>query len=277
MYILDIFGRFLAPLPVRGKVRLAESLLRNVNAAEIISHPAKGVTIHLRPEMRIERWMWAGAYETKLVSVLKRFLEPGMTFLDIGANIGFFSTLAAGLVGTTGRVYAFEPNPTCLSRLKLNLKPHPWATIYPVAACDQATTADFYQNHRADEQGWGSLLQSDELATPLKVLVVRLDDWYREHSVGRIDFLKIDVEGAEFQVLTGAVDLLRTLRPVIVIELNATCLARDHHNIKDVLRLLTDADYDMFSLDSEDALGIPQEAARIHSRLSRFLGKPIGF
>ena len=80
---MTVLQRALELLPIRGKGRVAEMVLSHMTG-EIDCHPLPGVTVHLRADQRIERWMWAGAYESELVSLLKRTLQPGMTVLDIG-------------------------------------------------------------------------------------------------------------------------------------------------------------------------------------------------
>ena len=97
-------------LPIRGKGRLADAVLSNRNG-EFECHPLPGVTVSVRANQQIERWMWAGAYETELVSLLKRTLKPGMTFLDLGANIGYFSVIAAALVKESGQVHGLKLYP----------------------------------------------------------------------------------------------------------------------------------------------------------------------
>jgi hypothetical protein len=119
-------------LPIRGKGRLADVVLSNMDG-EFECHPLPGVTVSVRANQQIERWMWAGAYETELVSLLKKTLKPGMTFLDLGANIGYFSVIAAALVKDSGQVHAFEPMPQNLDRLRKNLAPFRWATAQPYA------------------------------------------------------------------------------------------------------------------------------------------------
>ena len=119
-------------LPIRGKGRFADTVLSNMNG-EFECHPLPGVTVSLRANQQIERWMWAGAYEAELVSLLKKTLKLGMAFLDIGANIGYFSVIAAAIVKDAGQVHAFEPMPQNLDRLRKNLAPFRWATAQPYA------------------------------------------------------------------------------------------------------------------------------------------------
>lgn len=132
MGYLDILQRALEPLPIRGKGRFADFMLSR-KQQEIACHPVRGATVFLESGQYAERWMWAGAYERQLVAFLKSFLRPGMTVFDLGANIGYFSVIAAALVGSKGRVHSFEPMPHNFERLRRNLQPFPWATLHNCA------------------------------------------------------------------------------------------------------------------------------------------------
>jgi hypothetical protein len=171
---LPIVQRVLEATPIRGKGRIAELLLKSA-ATEVTCHPLSGLTIRLNPQQRIERLMWAGAYESSLVRKLKSFLKPGMVFLDLGANIGYFSAIAAALVGTTGRVFAFEPSPRCFTNLKRNLRRSGQAAIYNCAASDTNGPCPFYLH--PEENGWGSLFADRDLTERIDVDTIRLDDW----------------------------------------------------------------------------------------------------
>jgi FkbM family methyltransferase len=241
MGFLNILQRTIEPLPIRGKVRLAEAIFRHVRSRELECHPLPGITVSLRTNQRIERWMWAGAYERELVQLMKRTLKSGMTVLDVGANIGYFSALASGLVGDSGQVHAFEPMPQNLSRLQQNLSSFRWAHPYPYAVGNATGKAVIYFNE--SEAGWASLLISNDLERRAEIDVIRLDDWVRHHGVNRIDFMKMDIEGGEFHALQGAQEMLSRFRPVIVAELNAVCLARAHRKPEDVLALLRGLGY----------------------------------
>ena len=238
--LLSIVQRVLEVTPVRGKGRLAELLLE-AKQREVTCHPLPGLTIHLNPGQRIERLMWAGAYEVGLVRMLKSFLKPGMFFVDLGANIGYFSAIAGALVGPAGRVFAFEPSPSCSGRLQQNLRPFQQATTYTCAASNTNGRRAFYLH--ASENGWGSLLVDRDLTECIQVDTIRLDDWVQRAGIERLDFMKIDIEGSEYAALLGASALLGRFRPVVVAELNGVCLARNHHTPDDVLHLLREAGY----------------------------------
>jgi FkbM family methyltransferase len=186
---------------------------------------------------------------------MKRTLKSGMTVLDVGANIGYFSALASGLVGSSGQVHAFEPMPQNLSRLRQNLSAFRWAYPYPYAVGDATGTAEIYFNE--SEAGWASLLIGHDLELRAEIDLIRLDDWVRDHAVNRIDFMKMDIEGGEFHALQGAQEMLSRFRPVIVAELNAVCLARDHRKPEDVLALLRGLGY-RCSPFKDGVLAVPQ-------------------
>jgi FkbM family methyltransferase len=238
--LLRIVQRVLEVTPIRGKGRLAELVFRG-KATEITCHPLSGVTIHLNPQQRIERLMWAGAYEPDLVRMLKSFLKPGMVFLDLGANVGYFSAIAAALVGVHGRVFAFEPAPNCFTRLQRNLSVFPQAFVYNCAASDRPGQTGFYLHSKED--GWGSLFSDQDLRERIEVNTIRLDDWAQDAAIERVDFLKIDIEGGEYRALLGAQALLKRFRPLVIAELNTVCLSRDQRTPDDVLDLLAEAQY----------------------------------
>lgn len=237
---LSPIQRALEAIPVRGKGRLADLLLAGKNK-EVTCHPLPGLAIHLHSEQRIERLMWAGAYERGLVRILKSFLKPGMVFADLGANIGYFSAIAAALVGATGHVFAFEPCPRCFLSLQRNLSGFEQAVVCNWAASDTVGPAFLY--FHANEDGWGSLFPAPELINQVQVNTIRLDDWARQAGPPRLDFLKIDIEGSEYAALRGAQEVLRRFRPIVIAELNRVCLARDRRSPEDVVRLLCAAGY----------------------------------
>ena len=133
MRTLNAFQKTLELLPIRGRGRLANIILQVLKPDELECHPLPDVTVFLRPSQRIERLMWGSAYERDLVDLFKSTLKPGMTVIDVGANIGYFSAIAAGLVGSEGGVHAFEPIPECFVRLTRNLSSFRWSHAYPYA------------------------------------------------------------------------------------------------------------------------------------------------
>jgi FkbM family methyltransferase len=271
MKALNALQKTLELLPIRGKGWLTNIALQALKPNELECHPLRDVTVFLRPSQRIERWMWAAAYERDLVDLFKSTLKPGMTVLDVGANIGYFSAIAAGLVGSEGSVYAFEPVPECFARLQRNLSSFRWSHAYPCAVGDATGMATIHFNEH--ELGWGSLLSDKDLTLATVVQLISLDDWMLREGIRSLHFIKMDVEGGEYRVLQGAARTLHDLRPIIAAELNSVCLSRDHHTPEDVIQLLQSAEYQTFSFNN-GVLAIPREDGHVLSELRAYTKNP---
>jgi len=164
----------------------------------------------------------AGDYEPHLTAVFERYCRPGMTVVDVGANLGYYALLAARLVGASGRVVALEPNSeNCrllLSSLRLGGVTN--VELIPVA-CDAAPGWAYYSTHVGSN---GGLVDDNDLLGRPGVVVptFRLDDVVS----GPVHFLKLDVEGAEGRVVRGATKVLERDRPIVTTELKEEMLGR---------------------------------------------------
>jgi FkbM family methyltransferase len=164
----------------------------------------------------------SGEYEPHLTAVFERYCTPGMTVVDVGANLGYYSLLASKLVGAAGRVVALEPNSENCRLLLSSLRMHGVSnvTVLPVAADVSAGWA-YYSTHVGSNGGF--IDDEDLLAHPgVVVPTFRLDDIVE----GQVGFLKMDVEGAEGRVVKGAAGLIERDRPVITTELKDEMLRR---------------------------------------------------
>lgn len=153
---------------------------------------------------------WLGTYEVEMRSAVARVVAPGGVFFDIGAHAGYYSLLASQLVGATGRVVAFEPDTRNLGYLKehLRLNDAGNVTVVAAAAADVPGTARF----AAEPDGFGGALST---AGSADVATVAIDRLVETGALPAPNYLKVDVEGAEFQVLCGARRVLRTARPTV--------------------------------------------------------------
>jgi len=138
-----------------------------------------------------------GYWDPNITMLLKKVLGPGMTFVDAGANIGWFTVIASRVVGPEGRVFAVEPDPFNLSVLEANLSRHDCSnvTVLPFAAWSERTELDFARPPdegavgRVGQKGGGDLVRA-----------ARLD----ELIDGRVDYVKIDCELSDHVVVQGA-------------------------------------------------------------------------
>jgi FkbM family methyltransferase len=184
-----------------------------------------------------------GAYEPHVTDRLRQCLVSGGVFVDIGANVGYYTLLAARQVGSGGRVIAFEPNPTSLKVLLLNTRPEGGTIrVYPFAVSDRE---GFLSLMRIVSIASSKSVTEEELRYPSDVTLtyaVRLDDALRDER--RIDVLKCDIDGHDYRAIRGGLDTLARTRPVVFAEFNPGTL-RSFSEIEPVeyLRLFTSLDY----------------------------------
>lgn len=150
-----------------------------------------------------------GTYETEQSQLFVQHVRAGHQVLDIGACVGYYTLLAARLVGSRGKVYAFEPDPTNLSYLRGHVRQNrfPQVTVLPLAL-DQTTGSARFGGGTGT--GTQRLCEQGSLEVPVR----RLDDVAAELSLAP-DCLKIDVEGAELAVLHGGKQTILQHRPTI--------------------------------------------------------------
>lgn len=158
-------------------------------------------------------------YEPHVTQELRQLLKPGMTFLDIGANIGYFTLLGATLVGKTGKVVAFEPQQSNCQLLEKSIAANELqnVTLYPYAAAEKAQTLTF-TGGGADSNGRiinpsETLAQAYQLPT---IEAVVLDEHLA--NIESLDVVKMDIEGAEPRAWQGMQQLITKFRPVVLME-----------------------------------------------------------
>jgi FkbM family methyltransferase len=172
-----------------------------------------------------------------------------MTVLDIGAHHGFYSLLASRVVGEGGKVFSFEPSPRerrrLLRHVRINSCSNIWVQSLAVGA--ENNEADLYVVE-VSASGCNSLRPPsvDANSNRIPVHVVRLDKWATSHKVNRVDFIKLDVEGAELAALEGAPKLLSRLRPVILAEVQDVRTAPWGYRAREIVTLLERLEYSWF-------------------------------
>lgn len=192
---------------------------------------------HVSAEIR-DQGTWE-AYESELMC---RILSPGDCVIDVGANIGYYSVLAAAAIGDEGRVFAFEPEPANFALLENNIALNSIKTATAInaglAAKNTASTLFLSETNWGDHQ----IYSRGERRKSIPIELLRGDDFFRG-KIDRFDLIKIDTQGAEFQVLSGLEATLRASLPNvhIIIEFWPFGLkkAGDHgHQLLDLLASL---------------------------------------
>jgi FkbM family methyltransferase len=180
----------------------------------------RGAVMRIRSgPLRGYRWIagsaphgsWLGTYESHVQRLFCERVRPGDIVFDIGANVGFFSLLASKLVGPKGRVYAFEPLPRNLSYIEQHLRLNAVTnvTVKPIAIASTSGTASFGDG---ENESQARLSEKGEH----HVTTASLDDLVA-NGTPRPAFIKMDIEGAEFDALRGAPILLSSAGLTIVL------------------------------------------------------------
>jgi FkbM family methyltransferase len=173
-------------------------------------------------------------------------LKEGDIVLDIGANIGYYSLLASKRVSGNGKIFSFEPVPLTFFRLVENIELNCFGNIYPnnLAISDQDGSLELFI---ADQYNTGmssiSPPAGDSSVERIKVIARSVDSLVEEFALDRIDFIKIDVEGAEMMVLNGMENTLGRFSPVICIELIDSLLKEAGSSLIEAWTYLTEKGY----------------------------------
>jgi FkbM family methyltransferase len=217
-----------------------------------------GFRMKLCPFYLIDREIMAfGAYDRTLHAALERFVKPGMTCLDVGANIGDATLHMARLVGPSGRVHAFEPAPSPSARLREHVAANHFqdrVTIHMLALSDREGTARFsFAPAAVENQGMGSLVSNDIEVVSMQtdVPLQTLDAFVETNDIASIGLVKIDIQGGETMFFRGAAQALRRFKPPLLLEVGSHELAAIGSNARELLRLVESLGYRVHHLGQD--------------------------
>jgi FkbM family methyltransferase len=203
--------------------------------------------------------MYFGNYEVATVEYLKKILKIGDVFIDVGANIGYVSAVAAGCVGAaTGEVHSFEPVPEYFRKLKQMADQN---NEYKIRAnqCGLGDKTGFLEldvSKSVDYPniGWNTmvpgLMSNHEPKQTINVPVYTLDKYIEKKRLGEISVIKIDVEGFEFPVLKGLHNFFETTdeKPVIICEIAPAAYPLLGYTLSQMSDYMASWSYEAFSL-----------------------------
>jgi FkbM family methyltransferase len=156
---------------------------------------------------------WKALSDRRERRLLRKFVRPGMTIVDVGANIGVYSRFFAALAGQGGLVHCFEPSPSNFNRLRQSTAHLPNVRCSQAAVGDRSGTISLYLSDELNVDH--RTFDSDDGRKKVDVRIVSLDDYF---GVGQpVDLLKIDVQGFEMNVLRGAMRVLTENRNIVLI------------------------------------------------------------
>lgn len=219
-------AELLRNVPARGVTRLQRALATQPILAEVrdkrYSYPNEfGVSAQwLGSPTTLIGWTvhFRGAYELSTLGILAALLQPGDGVVEGGANEGYHTAFIASLIGSKGRIWAFEPNPLPRRTLDKNALQWPQVTIHHEAlAAEPAESRDFYVP-RSDvpNQGLGGFAHNSTQAT--EKVTVRIETVDRVIGDAPVSLIKLDVQGFEHEVMAGATKILDRDLPFVLFE-----------------------------------------------------------
>jgi FkbM family methyltransferase len=197
---------------------------------------------------------------------LWRALEPKMTFLDIGANLGVYTLVAAHKLANSGRVIAFEPGPRESARLRLHLNWNNFCSsdvrIERLAISDHCGRQVFFEVLDGGDTSRNGL-RAPERGGDVREInssVITLDHYFKRRKIENIDVIKLDVEGGELDVLRGARLTLLQHRPIIICEVLDLATCPWGYAACEIVRALAEFGYSWFDVNAGGFLSahVPQ-------------------
>ena len=211
---------------------------------DVVTH-GSGISRHICGEEvrfppRFSRY-YESDYEPETFRFFRANVSPGNTVLDIGGHIGLFAVLAARQVGDDGKVFSFEPTPFTRSVMEEVVRLNGVEDVVEVrgeAVSSKSGETVFFDT--GDEiSNANSLVKSELSQTEIPITLISVDEFAAERAL-KVDCIKIDVEGAEMDVLTGAHRTLINDRPAIRLGLHPDAVRQNGQSLDEIWRILED-------------------------------------
>jgi FkbM family methyltransferase len=200
----------------------------------------------------IQKYIYLNLYEKLDIKIIEKYVKPGACCFDVGANIGYYSLHMAKAVGSKGRVFAFEPDPANIERLDRNIDLNHQTDViktYQLGLSSESTSKTFSRTLDSNS-GWGRIGECDDLPNKLTIQTVSLDDFVATNQIEKVDFLKCDIEGHEFEFLKGAAQTLKAGKvEMILIEYCGYVLEKQGRFVQDYVDVFQSYGYKPFLLN----------------------------
>lgn len=212
----------------------------------------QNVLWQLWPDCLVQRSVYyLSCYEVNETKWLRERVKSDWVFFDVGANFGYYSMLVSQLSHKQARVYSFEPFGRNYAQLNHNKALNNFERLHTFKlALSNATGEIAFRAPQLSNMGHGKIDIREEGEHrgegSEKVQTTTLDNFVRAQSVQKIDFIKVDIEGAEMLFLEGAAETLREFRPIMMMEFNPESLEEFGTSADALLRKLKDLDYKTF-------------------------------
>lgn len=191
-----------------------------------------------------------GVYEPIDSFLFSQIVQPGMTVMDGGANVGFYSLLAAAFLGDSGEVHSFEAVPKTVSLLEHHVQLNGFErriVVNPVALWNKRETLNFQLDaSMVGNVGSFTAGKVAEGSMSVSAQAIPLDQYVQDKRIERIDFVKLDIEGAELFALKGGFESIKKHKPIIQIEIFREACKRFDYEADEIWDLLAPLDYQIY-------------------------------
>jgi len=210
----------------------------------------------LNPTEHIQQQLfWYGYYEKELSDLLKKMLRTNDVFIDIGANIGYFSLLSAKILPSI-KVFSFEPVKDLFQKMNENFSLNDSKNIVAISAAvgEMNEQRELYLS-APDNLGMSSFQQPENYSGKKeKVEVIAFDDWFKTSGLKKISLIKLDIEGSELAALKGMRVVLEEQKPALVVEINPETLSQFGLKPLDIYNYLNQLNFDGFLISENSRL-----------------------
>lgn len=197
-----------------------------------------GIKYKVDLQQVIDLGIFMGGWESDTVEFLRKEIKPNFTVLEIGSNVGAHTLLIAKIVGSQGRVHAFEPTNFALSKLKFNISLNP--DLKNISICDCIVTNKLKS---APNLNINSSWKLSGKQSPLKAItnptIITIDEYVDINKITKVDLIKIDTDGYDYKVLQGAFETIKLFKPIIYCELCEYTLREQGDSLSDIFEYLS--------------------------------------
>ena len=273
------------PFPRRGlKYFLKAAKWLGIENKTYSKRLANNFYMRVNPSEHIQQQLfWYGHYEKELGLLIRKILKPGDVFLDIGANIGYFSLLAAKHE-PTAKIFSFEPVGSSFQKLEENIALNAAKNIKALNAGigERNEEREIYISDE-DNTGMSSFQRPENYSGKSeRVKVITVDKWFSSSGLVKVDLIKLDVEGSELAAVKGMDETLKNFKPLLIVEINPETLSQFALMPADIFRHLGDLCFSGFLIlssgrlkqinnyqpgDTNNVLFIPDEKIRFYIHL----------
>lgn len=199
----------------------------------------------------------------RIEEFLLRYMRNGMVYFDVGANNGYIYSLKIARMFAGCKVYAFEPDVKILYHLRKNIAYNGLSNVKVIPQALSNFVGTTKMTAKLGASGYLIVGNSSSIDT-VEVECNTLDNFVKQNNIERIDVIKVDIEGGEYDFLRGAEESIRRLKPIMFLELRNEFLERSNSSLDDVISFLSNLNYECYLVaDCHDGFFIPIEKMHI--------------